>query len=122
MPKTNSGGGSDGGVRSEKANGHTPSERSGRRFPLVDECSHRDGSAVCRQTQCPYHLEHRSYGEHHLKPTRDCALIVANEGEHTLDEVAHVLGVSTEHVRQVEARALQKLRQNARLQQHHDGE
>jgi hypothetical protein len=91
-----------------------------RRFPSVDECS-REGNAACRNTHCRYHLEHRGYGEHRLKPTRDCALDVANEGEHTLDEVAAVLGVSAEHVRQVEARALRKLRRSMRDASGDDG-
>jgi DNA-directed RNA polymerase specialized sigma24 family protein len=68
-----------------------------------------EGSEPCRQTQCRYHLEYRGNGEHRLKPTRDCALVVANEGERTLEEVAAVLGMSDERVRQVEERALQKL-------------
>ena len=115
MPKTKPGDGSQGDVRNAGTNGRELSARQSRRFPLIDECSHGDRDAVCRQTQCSYHLEHRGYGEHRPKPTRDCALAVANEGEHTLDEVAAVLGVSTEHVRQVEAGALRKLRRSTQL-------
>lgn len=112
MPKTKPGDGSKGRVRNAGTNGRELSARQSRRFPLIDECSHGDGD-VCRRTECCYHLEHRGYGEHRMKPKRDCALVVANEGEHTLDEVAAVLGVSAEHVRQVEARALLKLRRSA---------
>lgn len=122
MPKARSADGLDGGVRAAGTNGNQPSEKPARRFPLVAECSHRDQSAVCRQTHCPYHLEYRSYGEHRLQPTRDCALAVANEGEHTLDEVAEVLGVSAEHVRQIEARALRKLRRSDILDGLDEGE
>lgn len=110
MPKARSADGLDGRVRGAGANGHELSDQQARRFRLVDECNHREASEPCRQTQCRYHLEHRSYGEHQLKPTRDCALVVANEGERTLEEVAAVLGVSDERVRQVEERALRKLR------------
>ena len=114
MPKGGSANGSDGRVRAADTNGSAPSVRQSRRFPSIDECSHEGTDAVCRNTHCRYHLEHRSYGEHRLRPTRDCALDVANEGERTLDEVAAVLGVSAEHVRQVEARALRKLRRSMR--------
>jgi DNA-directed RNA polymerase sigma subunit (sigma70/sigma32) len=40
-------------------------------------------------------------------------LAVANEGAHTLDEVASVLGVSAEYIRRIEARALRKLRRTS---------
>ncbi|HKY34819.1 MAG TPA: sigma factor-like helix-turn-helix DNA-binding protein [Polyangiaceae bacterium] len=90
-----------------------------RRFPLVDECSHED-RAACRNTLCRYHLEHRGYGEHLLNPTRDCALDVANEGEHSTEEVASILGISRERVRQIEERALRKLQRIASLRRAHD--
>jgi DNA-binding CsgD family transcriptional regulator len=115
MPNARRGDGSNGRVRVEGTNGKPPSSQSTQRFPLVVVCTHRDGSELCLQTRCPYHLEHRGYGEHRLTPTRDCALMVANEGEHTLDEVAEVLGVSAEYVRKLEARALEKLRRSAPL-------
>ena len=121
MPKGGLPNGSDGGVRAANANGSEPSIRQSRRFPSVDECSHEGANAACRNTHCLYHLEHRGYGEHRLEPTRDCALDVANEGEHTLDEVAAVLGVSAEHVRQVEARALRKLRRSRLAASGEDG-
>lgn len=115
MPKTMPGDGSEGSVRNAGTNGQELSARQSRRFPLVDECSHGDGDAACYHTECCYHLEHRGYGEHRLKPTRDCALSVANEGEHTVDEVAAVLGISRERVRQIEERALRKLQRIASL-------
>ena len=119
MPKARPGDGLDGGVRAAGTNGTEPAGQRTRRFPVVAECSHREGSAPCRQTQCRYHLEQRSNGEHRLKPTRDCALVVANEGERTLEEVAAVLGVSDERVRQVEERALYKLRSIGTLKRMH---
>jgi DNA-directed RNA polymerase sigma subunit (sigma70/sigma32) len=42
--------------------------------------------------------------------TRDCALAVANEGAHTLEEIAEILGVTRERVRQIEEAAIAKLR------------
>ena len=45
---------------------------------------HPPGAAYTR-TECRYHLTHHGYWEHHLKPTRDCSLDVANEGPRTLD-------------------------------------
>jgi DNA-directed RNA polymerase sigma subunit (sigma70/sigma32) len=53
-------------------------------------------------------------------PTRDCALDVANEGARTLDEVAAVLGVSGERVRQIEERAIAQLVKNVVLKRLHD--
>ena len=120
MPKTKPGDGSQGDVRNAGTNGHELSARQSRRFPLIDECSNGNSTGACRQTQCCYHLEHRGYGEHRLKPTRDCALAVANEGEHTVEEVAAVLGVSRERVRQIEERALRKLRRIAVLRLQHE--
>lgn len=110
MPKTKPGDGSHGRVRTPGKNVGDLSHGQARRFPLVSDCKHIDRSAFCRETRCPYHLEYRGYGEHRLQPTRDCALVVASEGEHTVEEVAAVLGVSRERVRQIEERALRKLR------------
>jgi len=102
-------------VRTPGTTGGELPDGESRRFPLVSDCTHGDATAVCRQTQCAYHLEYRGYGEHRLKPTRDCALVVASEGEHTVEEVAAVLGVSRERVRQIEEHALRKLRRVALL-------
>ena len=92
-----------------------------RRYPGVAECV--DGEppgAACTRTECRYHLAHRGYWEHHLKPTRDCSLDVASEGPRTLDEVAEVLGVSGERVRQIEEEALEHLKHNATLKELYD--
>ena len=115
MPKGGSPNGSDGRVRAPDMDGSVQSVRRTRRFASLDDCSHEDGNASCRNTLCRYHLEHRGYGEHRLRPTRDCAIDVANEGEHTTEEVATVLGISRERVRQIEDRALRKLRRIAAL-------
>jgi DNA-directed RNA polymerase sigma subunit (sigma70/sigma32) len=74
------------------------------------ECAMPPGEAPCTQVQCRYHLAHASLGDHHREPTRDCALAVANEGPRSTDEVAAVVGISGERVRQIEVRALAKLR------------
>jgi hypothetical protein len=43
-------------------------------------------------------------------PTREsCALDMADRGPHTLDEVAAVLGLTRERIRQIEVRAVEKL-------------
>jgi hypothetical protein len=69
-------------------------------------------ASSCTHAKCRYHLAHRSRWEHELKPTRDCALIVANEGPHSMDEVALAFGMSKERVRQLEESALEKLKQS----------
>jgi hypothetical protein len=56
----------------------------------------------CQATQCRYHLS--------SSPTQTCALDVADAGEHTLEEVADIMNLSRERIRQLEWRALRKLR------------
>ena len=79
------------------------------RFGSVAECTTPASDAWCSNTDCRYHLAHRQPGEHHVEPLRDCALSVANEGPHTLEEVAQMSGVTREWVRQLEVSALEKL-------------
>lgn len=59
-------------------------------------------------------------GEHHVDSLRDCALSVANEGPHTLEEVAQISGVTREWVRQLEVSALEKLAGSAVLTRQYD--
>ena len=92
-----------------------------RRYPDLPEClDDRAPGTPCQHTECRHHLAHRGHWEHRLKPTRDCAIDVANEGPHTLDEVAAVLGTSGERVRQIEEQALELLKHNATMKGLHD--
>lgn len=98
------------------------SKEATRRYPGASECTDtgRAGAASARM-ECRYHLAHRGRWEHHLEPTRDCALDVANEGARTLEEVAAVLGVSAERVRQIEEHAIEHLKRNPALERlHHE--
>ncbi len=70
---------------------------------------------ACSQVRCRYHLAQMGVGDHRREPTRDCALSVANEGPRYLDEVAAILGITGERVRQIEERALRKLHGSAAL-------
>jgi len=92
-----------------------------RRYPEIGDCTN-DGPprAVCQHTECRYHLAHRGYWEHLHRPTRDCSLDVANEGPHTLDEVALFMGISGERVRQIEEEAIEQLKHSATLKGLHD--
>ena len=85
------------------------------RFLAVVDCAMPPGDGPCTQVQCRYHLRHTGLGDHRTLPTRDCALLVAAEGPRTLDEVGEVLGLTGERVRQIEERALTKLRNSASL-------
>ena len=90
------------------------------RYAHVAACSHQGPPGTCQERQCRYHLAHRSHSEHQLSPNRDCALDVANEGPHTREQVAAVLGLSDERLRQVEKRALARLKRNETLRRLHD--
>ena len=62
----------------------------------------------CPFPACRYHLAPDSRdGSPFLY---SCALDAADDGGHTLDEVAEILGTSPESVRDLEAEALRKLR------------
>jgi len=90
------------------------------RFCAVPECTTPASDAWCTRTECRYHLAHRQPGQHHVVPLRDCALSVANEGPHTLEEVARMSGVTREWVRQLEVSALEKLSGSAVLRRQYD--
>jgi len=91
-----------------------------RRFPVLSECTAPPGDEPCTRTECRYHLAHRGHWDHRLQPTRDCAITVANEGPRTIDEVAAILGLSRERVRQIEVAALAKLEASAELRRQYD--
>jgi hypothetical protein len=78
------------------------------------------GEAPCVQIGCRYHLARPDQGGRQLQATRDCALTVANEGPHTLEEIAQVLGMTRERARQIEATATAKLERNAALRRFYD--
>ncbi len=77
------------------------------------ECA--NGPRPCPWESCRYHLSMRDY---HCRgaalASRDkresCALDVADQGPHFLDEIAKLFGVSRERVRQIEGAALRKMR------------
>lgn len=90
------------------------------RFPVVPGCSMPPGDEPCVHTGCRYHLARADRGGRPLHATRDCALTVANEGPHTLEEIAQVLGMTRERARQIEEAATEKLQRNAALRRLYD--
>jgi hypothetical protein len=90
------------------------------RYSTVEECVEQQPEGPCSHRECRYHLAHRGYWEHQLEPNRDCSLDVANEGPHTLDEVAAALGMSSERVRQLEHQAFDARRLQPTLRQFYD--
>ena len=91
------------------------------RYPALHECvDDSPPDARCPHTECRYHLAHRSPWEHAPHPTRDCAIDVANEGPHTLAEIATFLGLTTERARQLEEQAFEQLKLNSTMKGLHD--
>ena len=65
----------------------------------------------CPYFGCVHHLRHdvSPFGTlYEYESTRSCALDVAEEGEHTLQEVAEIMGISTSLAAYLEHRALKK--------------
>ena len=89
------------------------------RFPVVLNCWTPPHAPRCLNVWCRYHLAHRGLGDHHVNPTRDCALVVASEGAHSVEEVAVALGLTGERVRQLEHSALEKLKRSGALRRLH---
>lgn len=89
------------------------------RFPGVAGCATRLGER-CILLTCRYHLAHPDRGGRRLSVNRDCALAVANEGSHTLEEIAWILGVTRERVRQIEEKAIVKLHCKVALKKLYD--
>lgn len=87
-------------------------------FPR-SECA--GGPRPCPLVTCPYNnyldvdrwgnlkLSHPDRSPEEVPPDESCALDVADRGPHTLDEVATVLGLTRERVRQIEGIALRKI-------------
>ena len=80
------------------------------------ECAH--GPRPCPWESCRYHLSLRDYGgrRNALVPRckrESCALDVADQGPHFLDEIAKLFGVTRERVRQIEEASLHKLARSA---------
>lgn len=65
---------------------------------------------VCHDTQCRYFTRMTYVGRSRYG---NCAIRVANDGSHTLNELSEILGVSRERVRQLEASALRHLSYNS---------
>lgn len=63
---------------------------------------------VCDRTTCKWFVRNMYYN--------NCAWVGYEMGNHTLEEVGFMLGVTRERVRQIEAKALRKLRHKSRSQ------
>ncbi len=76
----------------------------------------------CPLVGCPYNtylsvsptngtikLTHPGREPEDVPPGESCSLDVADEGPHTLDEVARIMGLTRERIRQIEVIALSKL-------------
>ncbi len=72
----------------------------------------------CPFPDCRYHLAPESRGAPFVY---SCALDAADDGPHTLEEVATILGLSWDEVRDLEVAALQKLRAAVLGERHSTG-
>lgn len=109
-----------------------------RREPPRTRAECIDGPRPCPWTQCRYHLhsaQQRVSGDWGSKPgsrareldemPETCALDVADRGEHTLEQIGEVLGLSVQRVSQIIGETLQKLRRTeagALLAEYLDGD
>lgn len=73
---------------------------------------------VCPRTDCFRNCAYESGSNGVALGMLRCSLAVADEGEHTMDEVAEYLGVTANRVQQIEEDALAKLRHFAALKEH----
>jgi len=78
-------------------------EAMGKRRGEYRSCRNRLGVRPCHVRRCWMWLDH---------PEHSCALDVAAEGDHTLEYVAAMIGVTRERARQIEQTALAKLKTN----------
>ena len=83
---------------------------SDRKIPLMRCERGLDGYPpdVCDRTSCRWYVRNMYYN--------NCAWVGYEMGNHTLEEVGFMLGVTRERVRQIEAKALRKLRHKSRSQ------
>ncbi len=65
------------------------------------------GSRPCPWLRCRYHLWPDVSKRREL-PKHSCALDVADEGAHTLEQLGDLLGLTRERLRQIEALAIRK--------------
>jgi len=97
-----------------------------RRLPLTRaDCI--DGPRPCLHVSCRHNLYTdvtwagslvvRDAEPEDMPPAGSCALDIAEDGAHTLEEVATALGITKERARQIEEEALAKMRGDAVLQE-----
>lgn len=67
----------------------------------------------CPWVSCIYHLWPDLIGKDPLDMEETCALDIADRGDHTLQEIGDILGITKERARQIEEVALRKLRRRA---------
>ncbi|MBK6920395.1 MAG: hypothetical protein IPH07_23545 [Deltaproteobacteria bacterium] len=75
---------------------------------------------TCAERECRYSLLPEAKRGH--LPVVNCALEVADEGEHTYDQIGAILHLSRETVRLIAEEALRKIRNGRHLEDYVDSE
>jgi hypothetical protein len=96
-----------------------------RRPPEVDGFEQSAGLCIeepgpCPNTRCRHHLasDETPLRLSRADLTEPCVLRLANRGPHTLEQVGQILGITRERTRQIELKALTRLRNRSPMLEH----
>lgn len=103
-------------ARAKVTQATTKAERAKVKLELVrtEHKCHGQYELACPRVSCDMNTAH----EQNLRAQACCSVVLANAGGMAAEDIAEVMGVSASFVAQVEARALDKLRESGTLKGH----